>query len=137
MNGGTRTKGKWLHLRLNPRHARLYTQRWAKAHFGNEIKKPPTLKELGSGARYVQADMNLYDVMNKCPDEWFDVFIKNLAWKSLALCETFLKPDDGKLYYLYLLFYSSFKIRVPSFHCCARGSLVRVVILLGRDLDEV
>ena len=27
---------------------------------------------------FVQADMNLYDVMDKCLNDWFDVFIKTI-----------------------------------------------------------
>ena len=62
---------------------------------GGEIKKPPTLKELGQGARYVQADMNLYDVMNKCPDEWFDVFIKT----ANAIVKTYKNKVSGVVYF--------------------------------------
>ena len=74
--GGAAGSGGGADLTKITESGQCYYCSYAFNVIGNEIKKPPTLKELGSGARYVQADMNLYDVMNKCPDEWFDVFIK-------------------------------------------------------------
>ena len=62
---------------------------------GGEIKKAPTLKELGQGAAYVQADMNLYDVMKKCPDDWFDVFIKT----ANAIVKAYKNKVSGTVYF--------------------------------------
>ena len=62
---------------------------------GGEIKKAPTIKELGQAARFVQADMNLYDVMDKCPDEWFDVFIKT----ANIIVKTYKNKVSGTVYF--------------------------------------
>ena len=62
---------------------------------GGEIKKAPTIKELGQAARFVQADMNLYDVMDKCPDEWFDVFIKT----ANVIVKTYKNKVSGTVYF--------------------------------------
>ena len=39
--------------------------------------------------------MNLYDVMNKCPDEWFDVFIKT----ANAIVKTYKNKVSGVVYF--------------------------------------
>jgi hypothetical protein len=62
---------------------------------GGEIKTAPTIKELGKGAQYVQADMNLYDVMNKCPDDWFDAFIKT----ANAIVKAYKNKVSGTVYF--------------------------------------
>lgn len=62
---------------------------------GGKITKAPTIKELGQAARFVQADMNLYDAMDKCPDEWFDVFIKT----ANVIVETYKNKVSGNVYF--------------------------------------
>ena len=62
---------------------------------GGEIKKAPTIKELGQAARFVQADMNLYDVMDTWPDEWFDVFIKT----ANIIVKTYKNKVSGTVYF--------------------------------------
>ena len=62
---------------------------------GGKITKAPTIKELGQAARFVQADMNLYDVMDKCPDDWFDVFIKT----ANVIVETYKNKVSGNVYF--------------------------------------
>ena len=62
---------------------------------GGKITKAPTIKELGKAARFVQADLNLYDVMDKCPDEWFDVFIKT----ANIIVKTYKNKVSGTVYF--------------------------------------
>ncbi len=62
---------------------------------GGEIKIPPTLKELGKAARFVQADMNLYDVEKSCPEEWYDVFIKT----ANVIVKTYKNKTSGNVYF--------------------------------------
>ena len=93
--GGAAGSGGGADLTKITESGQCYYCSYAFNVIGNEIKKPPTLKELGSGARYVQADMNLYDVMNKCPDEWFDVFIKT----ANALVKAYRNKVSGVVYF--------------------------------------
>ena len=62
---------------------------------GGKITKAPTIKELGKAARFVQADLNLYDVMDKCPDDWFDVFIKT----ANVIVDTYKNKVSGDVYF--------------------------------------
>ena len=62
---------------------------------GGKITKAPTIKELGKAARFVQADLNLYDVMDKCPDDWFDVFIKT----ANVIVDTYKNKVSGNVYF--------------------------------------
>ena len=62
---------------------------------GRELKTPPTLKQLGLLARYVQADMNLYDAMDKCPEDWHDVFVKT----ANILVRTYRNKVSGNVYF--------------------------------------
>jgi len=78
--GGASGSGGGADLTRIAESGQCYYNSYAFNVAGKELKKPPTLKELGTAARYVQADMNLYDVM----DKKFGKYV-NLGWHNVKI----------------------------------------------------
>ena len=93
--GGASGSGGGADLTRIAESAQCYYNSYAFNVAGKELKKPPTLKELGTSARYVQADMNLYDAMDKCPEDWHDVFVKT----ANVLVKTYRNKVSGNVYF--------------------------------------
>ena len=93
--GGASGSGGGADLTRIAESGQCYYNSYAFNVAGKELKKPPTLKELGTAARYVQADMNLYDVMNKCPEDWHDVFVKT----ANVLVKTYKNKISGNVFF--------------------------------------
>ena len=93
--GGAAGSGGGADLTRIAESAQCYYCSYAFNVAGRELKTPPTLKELGTAARYVQADMNLYDAMDKCPEDWHDVFVKT----ANVLVKTYRNKVSGNVYF--------------------------------------
>jgi hypothetical protein len=93
--GGASGSGGGADLTRIAESAQCYYCSYAFNVAGKELKKPPTLKELGTSARYVQADMNLYDAMDKCPEDWHDVFVKT----ANVLVKTYKNKISGTVFF--------------------------------------
>ena len=93
--GGAAGSGGGADLTRIAESAQCYYCSYAFNVAGRELKNPPTLKELGTAARYVQADMNLYDAMDKCPEDWHDVFVKT----ANILVRTYRNKVSGNVYF--------------------------------------
>ena len=93
--GGAAGSGGGADLTRIAESAQCYYCSYAFNVAGRELKVPPTLKELGTAARFVQADMNLYDAMDKCPEDWHDVFVKT----ANVLVKTYRNKVSGSVYF--------------------------------------
>tara|TARA_B100001093_G_scaffold315429_1_gene300930 strand:+ start:311 stop:1714 length:1404 start_codon:yes stop_codon:yes gene_type:complete len=93
--GGASGSGGGADLTRIAESAQCYYCSYAFNVAGKELKKPPTLKELGTSARYVQADMNLYDAMNKCPEDWHETFVKT----ANILVKTYKNKISGTVFF--------------------------------------
>ena len=93
--GGAAGSGGGADLTRIAESAQCYYCSYAFNVAGRELKSPPTLKQLGTAARYVQADMNLYDAMDKCPEDWHDVFVKT----ANVLVKTYRNKVSGNVYF--------------------------------------